>query len=129
MLPAVYGRVLIGNTIPYPYLNYMGGEVAGRYVDHQLAFAGIRNAEVFRNALVAGKLTLRYRLGRNHYVTLAGNYAKQEDNFFDLLGGDDVWGGAAGYSYNSIVGPIDFVFSLSNWTRKLGFYFNLGYYF
>ena len=65
----------------------------------------------------------------NHYVSLAGNYAKQEANFFDILGGNDIWGGGVGYSYDSIVGPIDFVFSLSDWSKKLGFYFNLGYYF
>lgn len=65
----------------------------------------------------------------NHYVSLIGNYAKQKDNFFDILSGDDIWGGGAGYSYDSIVGPIDVTFSLSNWTKKLGFYFSLGYYF
>ena len=129
LLPSIYGRVLIGNTIPYPYLNYMGGTVEGRYVDQQLPFVGIRYVEAFKNSVVAGKLHLRYRLGRNHYISMIGNYAKQEDNFFDLLGGDDIWGGGVGYSYNSIVGPIDFLFSSSNWTKKLGFYFNLGFYF
>ena len=34
LLPSIYGRVLIGNTIPYPYLNYMGGTLEGRYIDH-----------------------------------------------------------------------------------------------
>ena len=129
LLPSIYGRVLIGNTVPYPYLNYMGGTVEGRYVEQQLPFTGIRYAEAFKNSVVVGKLNLRYRLGRNHYLTMVGNYAKQEDNFFDILGGDDIWGGGVGYSYNSIVGPIDFLFSTSNWTKKLGFYFNLGFYF
>ena len=129
LLPSIYGRVLIGNTIPYPYLNYMGGTLEGRYIDHQLPFTGIRDVETFKNSVVAGKLNLRYRLGRNHYISMVGNYAKQEDNFFDILGGDDIWGGGVGYSYNSIVGPIDFLFSTSSWTKKLGFYFNLGFYF
>lgn len=128
-IPSIYGRVLIGHNVPYPYLNCMGGDVAGRYVDQQLPFLGIQHLEIFDNSVVVAKIALRYNIGRNHYVTLAGNYAKQEANFFDIFGGEDIFGGGVGYSYDSIVGPIDFVFSLSDWSKKLGFYFNLGYYF
>ena len=128
-IPSIYGRVLVGHGVPYPYLNCMGGDVAGRYVDQQLPFLGIQHLEIFDNSLMVAKVKVRYNIGRNHYVSLAGNYAKQEANFFDILGGNDIWGGGVGYSYDSIVGPIDFVFSLSDWSKKLGFYFNLGYYF
>ena len=128
-IPSIYGRVLVGHDVPYPYLNCMGGDVAGRYVDQQLPFLGIQHLEIFDNSVVVAKVKVRYNIGRNHYISLAGNYAKQEANFFDIFGGDDIWGGGVGYSYDSIVGPIDFMFSLSDWSKKLGFYFNLGYYF
>ena len=128
-IPSIYGRVLVGHDVPYPYLNCMGGDVAGRYVDQQLPFLGIQHLEIFDNSVVVAKVKVRYNIGRNHYISLVGNYAKQEANFFDIFGGDDIWGGGVGYSYDSIVGPIDFMFSLSDWSKKLGFYFNLGYYF
>lgn len=129
LLPSVYGRVLIGKEVPAPYLNCMGGEVAGRYFSQQLPFYGIHNLELFENSVLVGRLALRYRLGRRHYVTLTGNYAKQSENFFDILKGSDIWGGGAGYAYNSLIGPISVTFDLSNWDKKLGVYFNLGYYF
>lgn len=129
LMPALYGRVLFGREIGIPYLNCMGGEVAGRYLNQQLPFYGIHNLELFDNSLIVGRLSLRYRLGMRHYLILTGNYAKQADNFFDILKGDDIWGGGAGYAYNSIVGPISITFDLSNWEKKLGLYFNLGYYF
>ena len=128
-IPSIYGRVLVGHDIPYPYLNCMGGEVAGRYVEQQLPFLGIQHLEIFDNSILVSKVKLRYNIGRNHYVSIAGNYAKQDANLFDIFGGNDIWGGGMGYSYDSLVGPIDFVFSLSNRSKKLGFYFNLGYYF
>lgn len=128
-MPAVYGRVLIGKNVPFPYLNCMGGEVAGRYMDQQLPFYGIHNLQLFDNTVLVGRLGLRYRLWSNHYVSLIGNYAKQENNFFDILKGDDIWGGGLNYSYNSIIGPIGVTFDLSNWDKKLGVYFNLGFYF
>lgn len=129
LLPSIYGRVLMGNEIPYPYLNSMGGQVAGRYMAQQMSFPGMHNLELFDNTVIAAKLGFRYRLGAKHYVSLKANYAKQSDDFFDILKGDDIWGGSAGYSYNSIIGPVDILLDLSNWDKKLGFYFNLGYYF
>lgn len=129
LLPAVYGRVLIGKNIPTPYLNCMGGEVPGRYMNQQMPFYGLHNLEMFENSVLVGRLALRYRLWSNHYATLTGNYAKQSDNFFDLLKGDDIWGGGLSYFYNSIVGPIGATLDLSNWDKKVGFYFNLGFYF
>lgn len=35
-LPALYGRVLIGRDVAFPYLNAIGGETEGHYLDHQL---------------------------------------------------------------------------------------------
>lgn len=129
LMPAVYGRVLIGKDVALPYLNCMGGEVAGRYVSQQLPFYGIHNLQLFENSVLVGRMALRYRLGMRHYVILTGNYAKQAENFFKLFQGDDIWGGGASYAYNSIIGPISVTFDLSNWDKKLGVYFNLGFYF
>lgn len=129
LMPALYGRVLIGKDIPFTYLNCMGGEVAGRYMSQQLPFYGIHNLQLFDNSLLVARMTIRYRLWSKHYVSLSGNYAKQENNFFDILNGTNIWGGGLNYSYNSIVGPIGVTFDLSDWDKKLGVYFNLGFYF
>lgn len=129
MLPAVYGRVLIGKGIAATCLNFMGGEVDGRYFSQQLPFCGIHNLQLFENSVMVGRLALRYRIGQRHYITVTGNYARQADNFFDILKGGDIWGGGAGYAYNSLIGPISVTVDLSDWDKKPGLYFNLGYYF
>lgn len=129
MLPSVYGRVLIGKDVPYPYLNYVGGQVAGRYMSQQLPFEGISHVEIAENALLAARLHFRQRMGSRHYLSFIANYALQDDNFFDLLGHGGMWGGSVGYSYDSALGPIDLTFSMSDYTDKFGFYFNLGFYF
>ena len=130
LLPALYGRVLIGNNVATPYLNAMGGEVFGRYISQQLPFYGIHNIELFDNSLVAVRLSARQRLWARHYLTLSANYALQSNNFFDILKGEGMLGGALTYAYNSIIGPISLTFDGSNWTRNgIGVYFNLGFYF
>ena len=85
--------------------------------------------EVFENAVIVGKLEFRQRMGRKHYLSVIGNYALQDDNFFDLFGRKGIWGGGIGYSRDSMLGPVDLVFSFSDWSEKLGCYFNLGFYF
>lgn len=129
VLPSVYGRVLMGNKIAYTYRNNMGGMVAGRYFPQQLPFMGIHHLEMFENALLVGKVKFRYRVGNKNYVTAVVNYAKQKDSFWDILNGDNIWGGGVGYSYDTLAGPIDVWFNLSNRNDELGFYFNFGYYF
>ena len=129
LLPSLYGRVLMGGNTAYSYLNCMGGAEFGRYRAHQLPFAGISDVEVFDNALVVGRLQLRQRMGSKHYLFLTGNYALQDANFFDLLGERGIWGASVSYSCDSRVGPVDFVFSYSNWSEDVEFYFNFGFYF
>lgn len=132
VLPSLYGRVIMGKPL-YPYMNVVGGESFGRYLPHQLPFAGINHLEIFDNSVVIAKLHLRQRIGQKHYLSLIGNYALQHDKFFQLLDGKNVWGGSIGYAYNSIAGPISANFSFSNHTVnkhvKPLFYMSLGYYF
>ena len=96
-------------------------------MNQQLPFYGIHNLQVFDNSVVVGRLQLRYRLGMRHYITLTGNYAKQSESFFDILKGDDVWGGGAGYAYNSIIGPISVTLNWSNCNKNGNKWENIGF--
>ena len=84
-LPALYGRVLIGRDAAFPYLNAIGGETEGHYLDHQLPFAGINHVEFLDHAFLSLRLQLRQRISSRHYISLIGNYGVHDDNFFNLL--------------------------------------------
>lgn len=127
LIPALYGRVLVGNNLAYPYLNAVGGETAGRYLPQQLPFAGINRVEIFDNAVAVARIQLRQRIGGRNYITLTGNYALHDNDFFHLLKGKSVWGGSLGYAYNSIAGPLSATFSMSNQNTHLQFFMNLGF--
>jgi len=129
LLPSAYGRMLIGNSPAYSYMNHLGGTEFERYSAQQMPFLGINHVEVLENSVIVGKLEFRQRMGRKHYLSVIGNYALQDDCFFDLLGRKGVWGGGVGYSRDTMLGPVDLIFSFSDWTEKLGCYFNLGFYF
>ena len=127
--PAVYGRILIGNDVPYPYLNYVGGNMPGRYAAHQINFTGIGNTELMENTFLAARFQFRQRMGSRHYLFATADYALQDDNFFDILGNRGIWGGGIGYSYVTALGPVDVRINMSDWTEKAEVYFNLGFYF
>lgn len=127
ILPALYGRVLIGGNLAYPFLNAVGGEVEGRYVPQQLPFAGINRMEIFDNSVAIARLHFRQRIAGNNYISLIGNYAIHHNDFFHLSDGKSVWGGSLGYAYNSIAGPLSATFSMSNQNTSLQFYLNLGF--
>ena len=129
LLPAFYGRVLIGNNLASPCMNCVGGTSFGKYVRQQLPFAGINHVEVFENSVVVARLHFRQRMGSKHYLSLVGNYALQDNDFGNLLNRCGIWGGALGYSRDSRIGPIDLVFSYSDWSKKPEYYFNFGFYF
>ena len=120
-------RFIYGDDIPIPYANVLGGDMLGRYVDHQLPFIGIGNAAFRRNNLVVLRMDLRVQLARNHYVTGAFNYARDFDSFRRFEEGVDTWGGGLGYAYDSIVGPLKAIVHWSSMTRKVGFYMSLGF--
>ncbi|MCC8172406.1 MAG: patatin-like phospholipase family protein [Parabacteroides sp.] len=127
LLPTLYGRVLIGHYVANPYLNAVGGTYFGRYLPQQIPFAGINNVELLGNSVMVLKLAVRYRFGSKHYATLTFNGGAHDDDFFDLLDGHYLWGGSAGYAYNSRFGPLEAVFGVSNRTKKLEVYAGLGY--
>ncbi len=127
VLPAIYGRVLIGNNVPYAYKNLIGGEVFGHYFPQQLPFAGVNHVEPAENALTIASMKLRQHLWGKHYVTLNGNVGWNNNDFFKLFSGEKLYGVSASYGINTLFGPLQGTISYSNRTKKLGFYISLGY--
>lgn len=131
ILPAVYYRSFIGNVKYLPYMNYAGGSEYGRYVSQQIPFIGINYADIFDSNILVGRLDLRTRIGKNHYIYGMVNYMRSGESFeymFNNLG-SGYWGAGVKYSYNTPLGPISLNCHWSDYNEKVGLYLNLGYYF
>ncbi len=129
LLPSVYGRTLLGDDVAYPFLNTLGGEVFGKYLPQQMPFAGINRFEVLSNTIFVGKLHLRQRIGKNHFVSFIGNLGIHHNTPEKIFDGKHIWGGSIGYGFNSVAGPLNISLGLSDQTERVQFYMNLGYYF
>lgn len=130
IIPQLYFSTLIGPINPLPYVNLLGGSYEGRYFEQQLPFIGINHPEVGFGTLGILRLDLRGQVAKKQYVMGIVNYGRDAftiQEFFKT--NNNMWGAAVGYAYDSAIGPISLNVHWSNLTKKVGLYFNLGYYF
>ena len=120
-------RMVFSSTAPLVYNNFIGGEMAGRYLDQQIPFVGVNGAVVCPNNIVVGRLEARYRFGKNHYVSILGDTGIDFDEFANIGDAQMLAGFGAGYAYNSIAGPLKAQIGWSNVTKKVSVYLSLGY--
>ncbi|MCR4828497.1 MAG: patatin-like phospholipase family protein [Bacteroidales bacterium] len=125
--PMVYGRMVFGNNVPLAFSNALGCEYFGHYVEQQMPFAGIGHLEYIDRHFVAAQLQGQYRIGRNHYVVARVAAALKSNDIEDLVDWPDMFGLQAGYSYKTLVGPLDLRIGWSNRTRDLTAFLNFGY--
>ena len=161
MIPQLYGSFLLGKgamngsyegwspifngPVPcYPAMNnILGGAEMGRYIDHHLPFIGLNDISLAFNNLAIGRLDIRTRIFKKHYLTGMFNYGRSGIDFDtfagkcdDLLWSDlydynasNWWGAGIRYSVDTKTGPLSFDISSSNISRRVNLYFSLGYYF
>lgn len=126
-IPSFDCRFLIGQDIPVPFFNAMGGSLPGRYVDQQLPFIGITNVTAMKNILTIYRTDLRVKVFNNHYITGIFNYVRDCDYFASYAYWPGHYGAGLEYSYDTIFGPLSANIHWSDITGKVGVYLSAGY--
>ena len=129
LIPQLNLRYVMAQEAPPLLQNFLGGAMKGRYFEQQIPFVGILENVSLKDFLAVARLEARYRIGKNHYVSLYGNAAVNSENISTIPDADFYSGFGAGYAYNSIAGPLQFQVFYSGLTKKLGAYFSFGYHF
>lgn len=109
---------------------YVGG-YNQNYINTFVSFYGYDFADLSNDSFVKSEFKIRYRFYKKHYVTAIANYARLDDNVFkDIEIFKNIKSGyALGYSYDSLIGPIELKYSWSPDTKKKYWLFNLGFWF
>ena len=130
-IPSLNIRYLIGDEVPVPFTNTIGGSMAGRYLDQQIPFIGINNAAAMQKILGVARTDFRFKLLKNNYLTAIANYALSCDEISAFKTWRDDVSGYLGcgvqYTYNSIVGPLSLNVHWSTYTHNVGLYLSLGF--
>lgn len=119
------------NNPSSPIFDFYLGDYNKNYINTFVPFYGYDFTELSDNSFVKSEFTFRYQFYKNHYAVAIANYARLENNVFkdiDLF--DNVHSGyAIGYSFNSMLGPIEFKYSWSPTSHQQHWLFNLGFWF
>ena len=126
LIPQTWNRWLFGSTFGI-YGNYIGGTMYGRYTQTQMPFIGLNNAWLAYDKVDIARADLRINLFRQQYLTLYSNYLFEWDMLGGEFGFEQHLGFGAGYSINTIIGPIQLILHWSDISRSLGVHFSLGY--
>ena len=129
ILPSVYGRALIGRNISIIYQNAIGGTFPAHYLPQQQPFAGVNYVEFVERNFIATSWKFRYRVVKEHYVTLETDFAANAEKLENLLKKKILTGFSIGYGFNSKIGPMELSLGYSTHTSKVKSFVNLGYYF
>ena len=124
--PQTWNRWLFGSTFGI-YGNYIGGTRYGRYTQTQMPFIGLNNAWLAYDKADIARADLRINLFRQQYLTLYTNYLFEWDMLGGEFGFEQHFGLGAGYSINTIVGPVQLILHWSDISRSLGVHFSLGF--
>lgn len=109
---------------------YLGG-YNQNYINTFIKLYGYDFADLSNNSFLKSEFNFRYRFAENHYASFIANYAKLDNNIFkDIELFDNVKSGyAVGYSFNSLLGPIELKYSWSPDNNQNYWLFNLGFWF
>lgn len=127
--PMLYTRLLLGNEIPLAFINFLGGEWFGHAVEQQMPFAGLGNVESAERYLAAAQIQLQYRLFNKQYILLRAAASYQTDELMQFNTDGLITGFQAGYSYNTIIGPIEARIGYATQTRSPYILVNIGHIF
>lgn len=125
LIPMTWNRYMFKEPYIY-YLNYVGGMMPGRYAQQHMPFIGINHTYLSLNHLDIARADLRINLFKQHYLTLYGNYMIGWEKLQSSYLVEQHYGFAAGYSINTIIGPVQAVIHWSDLSRRIGFYASLG---
>lgn len=130
LLPSFAARFIPDKNCESFNQNMIGGvDFDGRYLDHQISFAGVKYAQLANNFFGKAGALYRYSLPRNHFVFGVFNYGLGIGNCMGYHKCDwfeHYYGTALGYGYKTPIGPVEAHFSYSNQSR-FGFTIQLGY--
>lgn len=107
------------------------GSYNKNFINTFVSLYGYDFAELSDKTFLKSEFSLRYGFNQKHYVSFIANYARLEPNVFrDLDLFKDIKSGyAVGYSYSTLIGPIELKYSWSPDNNHNYWLFNLGFWF
>lgn len=112
-------------------LDYHLGGYNENYINTFVPFYGYGFAELNESAFLRTALTARFELFKKNFLSFTGNFGRVNDDIWNdgRIFEDTRTGYAAGYGINTIIGPIELVYSWNPDNNQNFWYINVGFWF
>lgn len=122
--------VTIGNN-ENEVLDYHLGGYNENYINTFVPFYGYGFAELNESGFLRTALTVRYELFKKNFVSFTGNFGRLNDDIWNdgRIFEDTRTGYAAGYGINTIIGPVELLYSWNPDNNQDHWYINVGFWF
>lgn len=125
----IFGATTIGPSLDEPYRVHLGS-MGQSYINYIQPFVGYRFMELSGSNALTVAADFRYELFKNHFLKFKANYGRIENSFERLFVSDILLDGySLGYSYNSIIGPLELNLAGSTNHPDITAYVRLGFWF
>ena len=112
-------------------LDYHLGGYNENYINTFVPFYGYGFAELNESAFLRTALTVRYELFKKNFLSVTGNFGRVNDDLWNdgRIFEETKKGYAAGYGIDTIIGPIELLYSWNPDNNKDYWYINVGFWF
>ena len=112
-------------------LDYHLGGYNENYINTFVPFYGYGFAELNESAFLRTALTARYELFKKNFLSFTSNFGRINDDIWNdgRIFEDTRTGYAAGYGVNTIIGPVELVYSWNPDNNQNFWYINVGFWF
>ena len=133
-IPALYGRVMFGyDGHELWYNNVAGGNMAGRYLNHQMPFVGMLSTIELGPAALLYSVEARYRILKKSYVSLQADLMSSSSRselaglFSNGYSATHYVGVGTAVGYSSVIGPITLHVGWNSYQHAVHGYLNIGF--
>lgn len=124
------GGLTIGNN-ENQVLDFHLGGYNENYINTFVPFYGYGFAELNESAFLRTALTIRYELFKKNFLSFTGNFARLNNDIWNdgRIFEDTKTGYATGYGVNTILGPVELIYSWNPDNNNNFWYVNVGFWF
>lgn len=127
--PQLDARAIFNDSVPLIYQNVAGARFDSHYLPQQISMEGSKGMEWMENILFKAQTEFRYHIKSQHAIYANVNFLVHNDKITSLFDGNKYYGGILGYSYNTIIGPLNLELGYSSLSKSVYPFVSFGYYF
>jgi len=129
LLYSLNSRMIFGTNESYFHRTFLGGSQRTNYTENSLPFLGLERMEINTGSVGTGKLEARLRMWEKIYFSALAEFGMYSEESIFLGNSKSIYGFGLNAAYDSLVGPMEFSLSFSNYAKNVIPFFSLGFWF